>query len=254
MGLVPLRATAVDYRHVTVGGRALLAHQALLEELPESPDLAVRRLQVAGVAEEGLFWRDIRRVLFSHARYRVLGRLGRDGVQEDWSPVKLVDILREVAPDMAKEIDYAGQGPLAAMQSATAGDQGDHALASQQMRGSLVSYAGALAAHYDKTCTEHELSQHGLPTQAQCDSYATLETQRAAFAAITERLERTIEIPNEPLVIAQLRSATLAGAGIGVSGAVSPGVGTGHVTGPVESAEAEPASRYLDAEMVAIYW
>ena len=110
VGLVLLRASAVEYRHVTSAGRDLIVHRALLKQLPPGPELVVRPLQVVGVAEEELFWRDRRRVLFSDARYRVLGRLGRDRVQRSWSPVKLVDILQEILPTMASDIDLAGRG------------------------------------------------------------------------------------------------------------------------------------------------
>jgi hypothetical protein len=68
VGLVPLRASAVDYQHATIAGRELIVHRTLLEQLLPEPELVVRPLQVVGVAEEGLFWRDRRRVLFSRAR------------------------------------------------------------------------------------------------------------------------------------------------------------------------------------------
>jgi hypothetical protein len=253
VGLVPLRASVLNYRHVSAAGRELLVHRALLEDLPASPDLMIRPLQVVGVAEEGLFWRDIRRVLFSHARYRVLGRLGRDGVQQTWSPVKLADILTEVAPNMAKEMSDAGPTFLAAMKRASTGGESDDVLVAERMRGALIAYAGALAAHHGRIYTAQQLMADGLPSAEQCDSYAGVEAQRAAFAAITEHLEQKLQIPSDPLLAAQLREQTLGDAGIELTGAVSPGAAQADL--PVgQSTDATPASRYLDAEIVAIYW
>jgi hypothetical protein len=251
VGLVPLRASAVDYRHVTSAGRELLVHRALLEDLPASADLVVRSLQVVGVAEEGLFWRDIRRVLFSHSHYRVLGRLGRDGVQRSWSPVKLADILKEIVPNMADELGLAGEGFLAAMARAGAGEQDDDAQLAQRMRDALISYAAMLAAEHDKTYTADQLAAHGLPSVEQCSSYTGVEAQRGAFAPITERLQRDLEIPEDTLRSAQLRKRALDDAGISPSGEL-----LGGAQSPAPSAVTEPGSsaRYLDAEIVAIYW
>jgi hypothetical protein len=191
--------------------------------------------------------------LFSHAHYRVLGRLGRDGVQQTWSPVKLADILAEVAPDMAKEMGDAGPMFLAAMKSASTGDRSDDVLVAERMRGALIAYAGALAARHGKTYTAQQLTADGLPSSEQCDSYAGVEAQRAAFAPITKYLEQKLQIPNDPLLAAQLRGQALGDAGIELTGAVSPVAA--QADSPLgQSTDAEPAPRYLDAEIVAIYW
>lgn len=247
VGLVPLRGRAVDYRHVTVGDQELLVHQRLLEQLPESAGVKDRPLQVVGVAEADLFWRDIRRVLFSHSHYVVLGRLGRDSVQRDWTPVKLVEVLREVLPDLASSLDNAGEGLLTAMQRSTSEADGAE-LARERMKTALVRYAGALAAHYDKTCTEDDLAAAGLPTEAQNASYGSLEARRAAFAEITEHLARTLELPEDRLVAAEARFAALNEVGLG-----EEGQGT-EIAGAPPRTSGQQDSRYLDLEMVGIYW
>jgi len=75
-----------------------------LEQLGDAV-VDVRRLQVVAVAEADLFWRDIRRVLFSGARYTVLARVSRDNIQTEWTPVKLVELLKDVVPDLAANFD-----------------------------------------------------------------------------------------------------------------------------------------------------
>jgi len=248
VGLVPLRGVAVHYSHVTLGGRELLVHQQLLEQLPNTADLEIHPFEVVGVAEAALFWRDIRRVLFSRSRYVVLGRLARDGVHRDWTPVKLVEVLRDVAPELAGQIDNAGEGLLTAMRHATA-LEGDAPPARDRMKTALINYANALAVHYGKICTEQDLVAQGLPTEEQCDSYSTLETRRSAFNVFTEHLEQTLELPNDRRLAGEYRFAALSEAGLGIDGEVSSAPDVEQTTTSPQS-----ANRYLDTEIVAIYW
>ena len=81
-GLVPVRAKAVDYRVVQAEERRFLVHRAIAAQLTERPEFKAAPLTLVGVAEETLFWKDIRRVLFSNSRYRVLSRIARSGIQE----------------------------------------------------------------------------------------------------------------------------------------------------------------------------
>ena len=65
----------------------------------------MRPLYVVGVAEAELFWRDLRRILFSSSDYRMLCRLGRTSAQRTWTPVKLTDVLEGVVPDLRRMVD-----------------------------------------------------------------------------------------------------------------------------------------------------
>jgi hypothetical protein len=75
---------------------------------------------VVALAEAPLFWKDIRRVLFSGSRYSLLCRIGRDGLHDDWTPVKLVDVVRGFAPEVADQMATARQELVAAMNPRTA--------------------------------------------------------------------------------------------------------------------------------------
>jgi hypothetical protein len=247
VGLVPVRGRAVHYAHVKLRDRELVVHRRLLECLSASSDLSIRPLDLVGVAEQQLFWRDIRRVLFSQARYVVLGRVGRDGVSDEWTPVKLVDVLRDVAPELAGQIDSAGGTLLTAMRSGAAPavqppPQGE------LMRGALVRYASALAEHQGKSATEQQLAGWGLPTQAQCEAAGTLETRRAAFEQLTTELEATLELTPDRLLAAELRSCALSESGLEFDDAVD--------APPVEqpAPQQSDGAAFLDVEIVAIYW
>lgn len=103
-GLVPLRGHVNGYSSVEVDGTEFIVHDALRDGVPGLKDRA-RPLYVVGVAEENLFWRDIRRVLFSGSRYRMLCRVARDGVHGEWTPVKLLDVLGSAVPPLRGLVD-----------------------------------------------------------------------------------------------------------------------------------------------------
>jgi hypothetical protein len=214
---------------------------------PPTPTISIRPLDLVGVAEQRLFWRDIRRVLFSQARYVVLGRVGRDGVSDKWTPVKLVDVLRDVAPELASQIDGAGGILLSAMRS-NAASAAQPPPQSQRMHEALVRYAAALAEHHGKSATEQELAALGLPTQAQCDAADTLESRRAAFDELTQQLEGTLELPPDRLLAAQLRSSALSESGLDLDLAID--------SSPSQHPAPERGDRgsFLDVEIVAVYW
>ncbi|MBW9210107.1 hypothetical protein KV100_10590 [Mumia sp. zg.B21] len=61
-------------------------------------------LRVVGVAESSLFWKDTRRILHAEADFDVLGRISRTGLQNEWTPVKMIDTFKRVVPSAASEL------------------------------------------------------------------------------------------------------------------------------------------------------
>ena len=97
-GLVPIRGRLVDYKTASIGGRDVLVHRSLLDQLPANAQPEACSVFVVGVAQSDLFWKDIRRVLFSEARYTVFCRLATSGLADRWRPVKVADVLAGIAP------------------------------------------------------------------------------------------------------------------------------------------------------------
>ena len=87
---------------MTVREKEWLVHRRVLNQLSEDDTLQRRPVYIVGVAEQSLFWKDIRRVLFSGSRFRVLCRVAQDGIQESWTPVKLAHVLDAVLPIWAR--------------------------------------------------------------------------------------------------------------------------------------------------------
>ncbi len=106
-GLVPIRSRALHFDVVTIDGESWLVHPAILDHLPQA-DVADRRpLDIVGAAAQERFWKDRRRVVFIGARYRILARLVLDGLSEQWTPVKMVNTFKGMAPGLSEGIDSA---------------------------------------------------------------------------------------------------------------------------------------------------
>ena len=242
-GLVPVRGRVLDYSHVLVDDHELVVHRQLLEQLPE-PHPETRPLYVVGVAEERLFWRDIRRVLFSGGRYRMLCRLSRSGLQPDWTPVKLLDVLGRSVPSLRVAVDEIPS----LLRRMSSHDQVGDAQA-QVQRAALEAYAVELTSVYGHPLTTADLAERGLPSAQQCEAYATIESRREAFAALTESLAAEFGFAPGPELLAALRGAAFVEAQ-----SAAGGVGSETADAGMEQAPGKNLPLYLDAEIVAAYW
>ena len=221
-------------------------HEKLVGKLSDSPRLQVRPLHLVGVAEVGLFWRDLRRVLFSRSRYLVMCRLGRDGVNDDWTPVKMVDLLQEMLPGIALLLDEMVQmmSTISAAERLKANDEPRRAM----MGAALTTYGEELARAHGERCAAQELSEAGLLGEVQCDSYENLKERRAAFDAVSDHLRGRFGFDEDRVLKGTLRATALADAGLDLNGNSLP------VAEPPRAASAAPVAHFLDAEIVAIYW
>jgi hypothetical protein len=246
VGLVPIRGRAVNYRSVIVDSTEVIVHTTVLEGLADT-DLIVNPLYVVGVTERELFWRDIRRVLFSHSRYSVLCRLGQDGPQSSWTPVKLVDVLKEVSADLGTSIQEIG-GYLDRQQEQGLASSDDQAREAA-MQQALSIYANDVVRQYGQELSGEDQAALNTESGSQDGSYETRKNRRAAFAELTARLEARFGFHAEPLVAAQLRAAALDAAGFDLEGNLAESVGE-----EKRSEDFAETPRYLDSNIVAIYW
>ena len=249
VGLVPVRGRLIEYEFVTVLGKEWLVHRRVLSQLSVDDTLKTRSVYVVGVADQSLFWKDIRRVLFSGSQFRVLCRVAQDGIQESWTPVKLAHVLDAVAPDLGQKIEEAGRSALEVMSDAGRSDQGAKRH-TDFMRSALLAYAELLAQHHGKTIRgEHEI---GIVQVAEryCRSYGTLNERRSAFEAITAELQRCFGIERDPTLAAQYRAKALGGSGLHLDGKTLPLAAFDESSIMADGSD----QRFLDSEFVAIYW
>ena len=238
-GVVPVRGRVLEYVCIDVDGSDYLVHRRLLNSLGD--EVAVRPIEVVGICEFDLFWRDLRRVLFSSSHYRVLCRLGADGPQRDWTPVKLIDVLEGVVPGLRGIVDAIPS------MLAKAGEQNPEGAPAERMRSALVAHANDLCGHHGHVLTEAMLAERALPTAEQCASHEDFKARRRAFSDLSQRLASEFQFQLDPVDVARYRTQALID------------VGLLEVGGAFE--DADPGSlptmrdaRYLECEIVAIYW
>jgi len=244
-GLVPIKGHAVDYKIIEYEHQQWIIHEKILRQL-NIDNLNVYKLFVVGVAEQRLFWKDIRQVLFAKANYRVLCRIAIDGLQNSWTPVKFVQVLETVSPDLAKQLNDLGSG---ALNNLSANPIDAEAKSKTFMKDALVEYANLLAKHYEFKLTEQNLVQINLISQKFCGFYNTQTERRKAFDVIAQYIIETIGVEKDSTLIAEYRAIALFDAGLDFSGKPLP-----LVTAISNQSSLPSNDRFIDSEFVAIYW
>jgi hypothetical protein len=240
-GLVPLQGRLVDYQILGSGDYELIVHRRLVEAL----DLPAQELTVVGVASRELFWKDLRRVLFVGAQYTVFCRIARPGLQRQWNPVKLAEVMSELAPNLEDQLQQLVVQIQGAIRGAA---QGDDARGGREamMLNALTSYAEAAAASRDTTVSMPEFEAAGVLDDTQLAKHTDVETWREPFAVATDVLRERFDIELSAEEAQELRWAAVLRAGL-VDG-LGP-AGTSQVMAVTTSDR-----RLIEVEPVAIYW
>jgi hypothetical protein len=244
-GLVPLRCRILDYQVLEIEESEFLVHRSLLSgrELPSGAQL--RDVHLVGVAEEGLFWKDLRRVLFSRSRFTVMCRLGKDGLQPTWSPVKLIDVFKKVIPPMGVQLEEMIGGMISGFQSGAAQALEEPSV-DEKMQAGMEHYARLYAAEFrQEPLSPVELATLGGPAAG--IDYGGLEQRRSALEQLTLRLREILDSDEDRELEARLRHEAMETVGFGLNGIDETLILES--SPPVSAAE-----RFLDVEFVAIYW
>jgi hypothetical protein len=244
-GLVPLRCRVLDYQAIEIEETEFLVHRSLLfgRELPSGAQL--RDVHLVGVAEEGLFWRDLRRVLFSRSRFTVMCRLGKDGLQPTWSPVKLIDVFKKVIPSFGVQLEEMIGGMISGFQSGAAQALEQPAV-DEKMQAGMEHYARLYAAEFrQEPLSPVELATLGGPALG--IDYGQPEYRRSALEQLTLQLREILGSDEDRELEATLRNEAMETAGFGLGGSDETPI-------PEASPPVSAAERFLDVEFVAIYW
>lgn len=240
-GLIPVKATATNHVVAEIDGRDYIVHRAALGDL----DVKARPLHIVGVTEHLGYWRDIRRVFFSNARFTILCRVVRDGIHNKWTPVKLADLFSDVAPDFVDTIN--------AIRPPTAADATVSPQAQQIALGAaLESYKTAILPSETTTWTEtSEAAFQAVKTRLAAGP-ADAASQRKAFDVIRDMVVAAITEPIEGEADLKARRDAREAAGL----ELWPSLGVSLTSGSTQSPKPkeEPDERMLDVEVIAIYW
>jgi len=241
-GLVPIRATAVDYVVAEIGDTEYVVHKGLISGI----DLKTRPLEVVGVTEQEAYWKDLRRVLFSDADFTVLARVSRSGLHTSWTPVKLADLFTEVAPNLVDQINAAGRAPFGGL--ASPNDVGG---SESKLADALTRYVSALLSDLGASLTPEQEALITLSIAELRTRSATVSDQTSAFSVLTKRVLAMSGGEVASAKALKLRSQAREEAGLSLFPPTRP---LAQTVPAAPKAIADDDPWLLDVDIVAIYW
>ena len=236
VGLIPLKAEVCDLSTGEVDGVAVAAPSKFFE----TKGIESTPLSVVGVTEQAKYWRDVRRVLFSKSKFTVLGRISRTGVQPSWTPVKLTEVMREIAPQFPEMITRVGRVGYSTPINAREENNRD------ALERALLHFALA-AGGESAAAREDEIKEFARSQRTQAD---TLIQQGSAFDALLEWMVRSEVLSTEPENMRTLRNRAREASGLKASSAVTS---IADFVNPNPPEEPAPEA-LIDLEIIAIYW
>lgn len=248
-GLVPLRGKAVDFVAVTIDGRELIVHKSLYANLPAGIRPASSPIVVVGVAEHRLFWKDIRRLLFSKARYRLLCRVSASGLQDSWTPVKLADVIGILAPQFESQLLGAlGESALNAMgEAATRASESPELSCDRLVQAASVFIDGVLL-HHDRSLSADRIKHLAVAAAASGTSLRDTDERRRFFDPLLLEIDSELGVTTSPEVAVESRIRALNESGFSFALDAAP------TTPVVHALQSMGDERFLDTEVIAIYW
>lgn len=260
-GLVPILGEAIDHVVIEVGGVDYVVDRRAVAGL----DVATHPLLIAGVTDAQSYWKDLRRVLFADAEFTMLCRISRQGLQDDWMPVKLVDVFRKIVPDFPQQISVAWNMPFGEpTEGAVAPLESLEPLAppiAAPLETALRHYSDALLATSRRSFSGEE--RHALALdidqaiQSLKERTGSVSDQKSAFTAVKLMLREAAGVRVTPGKDQKMRDEARALAGLSITPTSSSAPATAETpasgTPTAQTALGEQPA-YLDAEVVAIYW
>ena len=247
-GLVPVRGRLIDFHAVKVGDRDILAHSYVKERLGEKYEKEFTPVFVTGMAQQGLFWKDIRQILFSKSQYSVFCRLNTEGLKVDWQPVKVVDLFEGIIPDFRDAMNSASEMARQMMKGqvdieTTRQDQDVHVGI-----GLVRKYIQGLEEFHGKRVSQDLVANRVIPVVPSGNWHLSITERRTVIDEVTKLVEEEfgMETPGETRL--SLRSRVFDDtevAGVTPTTAFSP---------DLEPTKDSQSERFLDTEIVAMYW
>ena len=249
-GLVPIQGRLIYYKTAKIGERELLVHNFLLEQLSEDLEANTYDTFVVGVTQQDLFWKDIRRVLFSEARHTVFCRLGASGLKDSWQPVKVANVLTGIIPNFDRDFGNFTEITRQAMTASNPTNSQSRPVPEGKLEASVLrSFATLLAQYHEATLEPKAVEKLINGTVAQKDWMKSVDSMRPVFFDLTKRLDDELAVKTPREVAFDLRQAAMK---------VASPDGTPPIQKPngfkVEQGLETSFGKFLDAEFVAIYW
>ena len=247
-GLVPVRGRLVDYEFATIAGADVLVHKAVLQKMADDARPATGHVYVAGVAQHSFFWKDIRRVLFANPSYTMLCRIASTGLSSKWSSATTVDLLGTVAPEFEERMSEFSSQAEAAMR-ASAGATATPSPTDTSGESVLRAYVDLLTESEETALTADVVRELLAEAPKDASWLSSVDSRRPVFEAVTARVNAHFDVKTSAEGAYEARQTALKAAyGVPPRNPPEPSPGQS----PAELL-ASP-ERFLDTEIVAIYW
>jgi hypothetical protein len=245
-GLIPVDGIVSDYIVAKIDNKKFIVHKEVAKNLK----VDLLPLRIVGVTDHLAYWKDIRRILFADNEFTVLCRLSKNGIQNEWNPIKVADIFKELAPDLAKQIEVASR--TAMLQSARGQREESLDPSVAKLTFALARYQDKLLRHIDHCLTSDQLSELDRAIACLPVDGSTAEGQRLAFAAAKATIESRTGLTVDSSSDLELRESIRKSLEIPLFPHASPeksqATEQDHILAEIEEAN------LLDVEVVAIYW
>ena len=244
-GLIPIEGVATDYSVIDYGDASYIVHNDAID----TSSLNCSPLKVVGVTEHLAYWKDLRRILFADNEFTVLCRVAKQGLQTEWNPIKVADIFREFAPDLAVQIEAAGRSAMtqpASTKSPSVEPQMMHLiLALLSYKGALISNKGIKPSTDQSKIIDNSIAEMNFST-------TTAEGQRTAFAQVRSLIENTFKVEFDPVEDLEIRNTIRAQHDLSLflQDYHQPSISAVSL----DDLQASTEANRLDVEVVAIYW
>ena len=250
VGLVPIKGRLVKYAWASINGRDVLVHQSVVEQIKSDPRFTKHPAYLVGVAQGSLFWKDIRRLLFSRSEYTVFCRLAVSGLGNTWNPVKIAGVLEGIVPqfeNVMREFSEIGENFLATPSGASPAVIGH---GKQNHKGIIREYARRVIEHHEGSLDAGAIESAIGDIALDEDWWRTVDARRNVFMGLTERLDCALGVETGGEVAYRIRDEVCRD--VGVSSKLNMEVLRNRR--PYRAALSENSERFLDAEIIAIYW
>lgn len=245
-GLVPVDGVVSEYVVVLHGNEKSIVHKDAVKGI----NVDFYPLRIVGVTEHLAYWKDIRRILFSDNEFTMLCRLSKNGIQSDWNPIKVADIFKEIAPDLAKQIEVSSRAAM--LQSANSQREQATDSAEAKLTFALAKYQARFLEKISHSLSDSQISQLDRSIASLHVNSLTAEGQRSAFANVRAMIEAATGLTIDATEDLELRDNIREHFGLSLFPQISennPEI----VESDIQPDTTEEAN-LLDVEVVAIYW
>ena len=249
-GLIPIRGCLIDYKSIKINDEDVLVHRRILDQLASEAFSLVKPAYIVGVAESGLFWKDIRRVLFSGAQYTVYCRLSGSGLVDRWHPIKVASVLSEIVPQFDNLIREFGEQAERTMKAASKKSSKNANHEQQKALTAAKSYLDGLLAYHNSSLDPRDIQILLETLPSDCNWLTSTAQRRPVFAELTRKVDKKLNSKTPPEIACCLRQDVAREFGMLRMHANRL---SNEECGESKS-DSEASERFLDAEIIAIYW